>query len=208
MTGPGNLIRLHKSQIKPAAEVLTRAFQDYPALRYRFPDETEMSKRAPYFFQYLLSYGVRYGEIYATSPNLEGIAIWLSSDNYPMTFWRVIRSVPLSILSSLNRGGESKRMKHFGAYIESMHMRHTPFKHWFLHAIGVEPQFQGNGYAGKLLRSMLARIDEEGLPSYTETMLEKNVQLYEHFGFRAAEKATIPGTNYNLWAMLRTKPNQ
>jgi ribosomal protein S18 acetylase RimI-like enzyme len=99
-------------------------------------------------------------------------------------------------------------MKHFGAYIEAMHMRHTPFKHWFLHAIGVEPQFQGNGHASKLLRPMLARIDEEGLPCYTETMLEKNVRLYEHFGFRAAEKATIPGTNYNLWAMLRTKPNQ
>jgi len=197
-----DLVQLNKSHIKPAAEVLTRAFRNDPVGKYFFADELEREKRLPYFFQYVLSYCVRYGEIYATSPNLEGVAVWLTSDNYPMTFGRLIRSVPLSIMFSLGRGG-SGRMRYFGEYINALHQRLAPFKHWFLQIIGVDPQFKGKGYAGKLLRPMFARIDEEGLPCYLETLDETNVPLYEHFGFRIVEKSAIPETKLTNWAMLR-----
>jgi len=94
-------------------------------------------------------------------------------------------------------------MRGLGQYIDAVHGRLAPFKHWFLQAIGVDPQFQGRGYAGRLLRQMLARIDEAGLPCYLETLEEQNVQLYEHFGFTVAEKSAIPETNLTNWAMLR-----
>lgn len=84
-----------------------------------------------------------------------------------------------------------------------MHKRLAPFKHWFLQAIGVDPQSKGKGYAGKLLHPMFARIDEEGLPCYLETLDETNVPLYEHFGFRMAEKSAIPETKLTNRAMLR-----
>jgi len=197
-----DLVLLNKSHIKPAAEVLTRAFRNYPFSKYFFPDELEREKRLPYFFQYFLNYGIRYGESYATSLNLEGVAVWLTSDNYPMTFGRLIRSVPLSIMFSLGRWG-GDRMRYFGEYIDAVHKRLAPFKHWYLQEIGVDPQFKGKGYAGKLLRPMFARIDEEGLPCYLETEDEKNVTLYEHFGFRMVEKSAIPETKLTSWAMLR-----
>jgi len=50
---------------------------------------------------------------------------------------------------------------------------------------------------------MFARIDEEGLPCYLETLNEANVPLYEHFGFRVLEKSIIPETKLTNWAMLR-----
>ena len=199
-----NLVRLQSSQIKPAVEVLTRAFQNDPLLQYSFPDEFERKKRAPYFFQFILRYSIRYGEVYATSPNLEGIAVWLTSDNYPMTFWKLIRSGALQIMFKF-RGEGAERMRYFGEYIDVVHKRLAPFKHWFLQVIGVDPQFQGKGYAGKMLRAMLARIDEEGLPCYLETLDETNVRLYEHFGFKVIEKSTIPETKITNWAMLREK---
>ena len=197
-----DLVQLNKSDIKPAVEVLALAFQNYQLLEYGFPDESEREKMASYYVQFVLSYGVRYGEVYATSPNLEGIAVWITSDYFPMTFRRIIRSVPLSIMSRFSREGGSK-LKHPGDYIEAMHKRLAPFKHWFLLIIGVAPQFQGKGFASKLIRPMLARIDEQGLPCYTETMDEKNVRLYEHFGFRVIEKFAIPETELTTWAMLR-----
>jgi len=197
-----NLVPLNKSDIKAAAEVLTRAFRNYPLLQYGFPDELEREKIASYFFQYVLSYCVRYGEVYATSPNLEGIAAWLTSDYFPMTFWKLIRSVSLPVTFGFVRGGGA-RLKHAGDYIDSMHKRLAPFKHWFFQTIGVDPQFQGKGYAGKLIRAMLARIDKEGLPCYLETLDETNVRLYEHFGFRVIEKSVIPETKLTNWAMLR-----
>jgi hypothetical protein len=50
---------------------------------------------------------------------------------------------------------------------------------------------------------MLARIDEAGLPCYLETLEERNVRIYEHFGFTVAEESAIPETNLTNWAMLR-----
>ena len=201
-----NLVRLNKAQVKPAAEVLSRAFQNYPLLQYyfhdKFHDELERKKIALYFVSFAIFSGIRYGEIYATSPNLEGVAIWFPSDNYPVTIWKLVRSVPLSVIFGFSRYGGG-RMRQLGEYLEAVHQRLAPFGHWFLQVIGVDPQFQGKGYAGKLLKPMLARIDEEGLPCYLETFDEHNVSFYEHFGFAVIEKSTIPETNFTNWAMLR-----
>ena len=199
-----SLVRLKKSQIKPASEVLVRAFWNYPLSTYSYPNELVRERRLPYFFQYVLHYGIRYGEVYTTSPEIGGVAIWLPSDNFPMTLRRILRSVPLSV--TFNLGRESgQRMKAFGDYIDDVHKHLAPFKHWFLQTMGVDPQFQGKGYAGELLRPMLARIDEEGLPCYLETLKERNVPLYEHFNFKLVEKSTIPETDLTNWAMLREK---
>jgi hypothetical protein len=89
-----DLVQLNKSHIKPAVEVLVKAFQNYPLLQYYFPDELERRKIAPSFLSFAVFNGVQYGETYATSRNLEGVAVWLPPDNYPVTFWRLVRSVP------------------------------------------------------------------------------------------------------------------
>lgn len=196
------LVGLNKSDIPPAAEMLSRAFWNYPVSTYAYPDELIRGKRLPYFFQYVLHYCTKYGEVYSTSQKMEGIAIWLPSDNYPMTFWKLIRSVPLPVFFSLGRES-GQRMKSFSDYIDGVHKRLTPYEHWFLQTIAVDPQFQGKGYAGKLLRPMLARMDEVGLPSYLGTIDEGNVSLYEHFGFKVVEKSAVPKTNLTNWAMLR-----
>jgi len=197
-----NLARLNKSHVVPAAEVLARAFRPYPLLGYYFSNELQRDRMAPYFFRSSLYYGIRYGETYAVSPNLEGVAVWLPSDRFPVTFWRAVRSIPISVILGFGREG-GWRMKYSGDYLDAMHKHLAPFKHWFLQVIGVDPQFQGQGYGGKLLRPMLARIDDEGLPCYLETLDERNVHLYEHFGFKVVDKATIPKTSLNSWAMLR-----
>jgi ribosomal protein S18 acetylase RimI-like enzyme len=197
-----DLVRLDKPRSKRAAEVLARAFRDYPLFQYYFPDELERNTIAPYFLSIAVFSGIRYGEVHATSPNLEGVAVWLPSENYPLTLWKLVRSVPLSEIVSFGRYGGG-RMRHLSEYIDAMHERLAPFRHWFLQTIGVDPPFQGKGYAGKLLSPMFARIDREGLPCYLETLDETNVPLYEHFGFRVVEQAAIPETSLTNWAMVR-----
>jgi len=90
-------------------------------------------------------------------------------------------------------------------HMSRIHRRHAPSRYWLLHIIGVDPDFQGKGYAATLLRPMLARIDEEQLPCYLDTEDEKNVPLYQHYGFKILEEAIIPRTEVRLWAMLREK---
>ncbi|MFC2024494.1 GNAT family N-acetyltransferase [Chloroflexota bacterium] len=196
------IVRLDKSHGKHAVEVLVRTFWNHPPLQYYFPNELERESIAPYLFSLYILTGVRYGEVYATSPNLEGIAVWLPSENYPVTSWRLLRAVPPAKVLGLARNGAS-RMRGFGQYLDAVHSRLAPFRHWYLQAIGVDPRFQGRGYAGKLLRQMLARIDEASLPCYLDTLEERNVQIYEHFDFAVVEESKVPETNLTSWAMLR-----
>jgi len=46
-----DLVQLNKSHIRPAAELLSRAFQDYPVSKYSFADDLEREKKLPYYFR-------------------------------------------------------------------------------------------------------------------------------------------------------------
>ena len=106
-TDLNNLTRLRKSDIKAATEMLTRAFQHDPLLEAVFANKMGKEKLASYLFQYDLGYCFRYGEVYATSPAMEGITAWLPPSYYPRTLWNLIRCVPLSVMVGLVRSGGS-----------------------------------------------------------------------------------------------------
>jgi len=197
-----NLLRLGKSQIKPAAEVLAKAFQDDPLFTYFIPDASVRKNKLPQAFRMMVRYGVLYGEVYATSPNFEGVAVWLPADKVRVTLWRGIRSGGLTY--TLNLGLKSiLRQIAAGDCMASMHRRHASYPHWYLFLLGVDPALQGKGYASTLLRAMLARTDGEHLPCYLDNTNEKNVSMYQHFGFRVIEEYKVPNTQISIWAMLR-----
>jgi ribosomal protein S18 acetylase RimI-like enzyme len=197
-----SLLRLTKAQIKPAAEVLGRAFQDYPMSAYFMPDEAKRRKKQPAIYRMLVRSGIKYGEVYATSSKLEGAAVWFSSDSRRESFWG--HFISGQFLALLMAGREvTKRQRVFGEYAAAVRQRHVPFRHWYLQLLGVDPAYQGKGYAGALLKPMLARADRERVSCFLETQLEKNVALYEHFGFRVVEEWLIPGSNVKSWAMVR-----
>ena len=199
MTG---LINVSKAGGKQATETLARAFYDYPLLKYYYPDDAKREKTGYFFVASGVYAGISGGEVYTTSINMEGVAVWIQSDYYSMTFSRMIRSVPFPVILGLLRNG-FQRMKDAGDYLDRTHERLAPDKHMYLQIIGVDPQHQGKGFAGKLIRPMLARLDEEKMPCYLETLDGKNVSLYEHLGFRLLEESDIPGTPLTNWAMLR-----
>jgi len=200
----GNLVRLQQSQAKSAGEMLTRAFQDNPLLSYFIPNAIQRGNKLPCMFEFMVRLGISCGEAYVTSSNLEGVAIWLPP-GVNMTLWRMIRSGGLSLFFKL---GMKSVLREWSAdqFFASMRKRHTPFPHWYLALLGVEPKFQGKGYASRLLEPMLTRLDERHLPCFLETENERNVAIYQHYGFEVVEKATIPGAGLTSWAMLRQAP--
>ena len=78
-----------------------------------------------------------------------------------------------------------------------------PSPHWYLFIIGVDPNFKGKGYAGRLIKPMLSRIKREQLPCYLDTNNEENIGLYQHYGFKVLKKYQFPGINVINWSMLR-----
>ena len=78
-------------------------------------------------------------------------------------------------------------------------------RHWHLGPIGVCPELQGRGIGKALLTSFLETVDEQGSPAYLETDVDRNVVLYEKFGFRVVAQAEINGVNNRfMWRLGHT----
>jgi len=198
--------RLEKDDIERVAEMLTRAFYDDPLTLYAYSDEERESGNLHYFFQFPVRYCLRYGEGYAPTSDIEGVALWLPSSKYPITFWRTLRTASLWFMLKMMRkigSARLKRMAYIGKYIDEAHKRLASFEHMYLQVLGVDPEQQGKGYAGKLLKTMFNRLDEEGMPCYLDTLKEQNVAMYEHLGFKVLEKIDIPDADIASWALLR-----
>jgi len=161
-------------------------------------------QKIEYGFVMIYKYGIRNGEAYATSNNLEGITVWLPPNKiYPST-WTMMRYGGFYTMRKV--GLKIKVMKRTMAvfkYEESKHKQLVPFDHWYLQNIAVKPEEQGKGYGGLLLSAMIKKIDSEGLPIYLETNKEENLSFYQKYGFEILEHVIIPKTDVPLWCMLR-----
>ncbi|MEJ2739447.1 MAG: GNAT family N-acetyltransferase [Dehalococcoidia bacterium] len=198
------LIKIDRSQAERAAETLSCAFQSYPMIQHVFPEGTARETACRYFFGVAVRYGIHYGIVNTVTPDFEGVAVWLPPGSFPMTFGKLLRSVPFSTMVGFVRAGGG-RMRDIGDFLDGIHKKAAPFRHWYLEAIGVAPEHQGKGYTSRLIRGTLGRVDEEKLPCYLDTMDPKNVRIYERFGFKVVDESQIPDTPLTTWAMLRDK---
>jgi len=196
------LLRLTRKDRDAGAAVLGRAFAEYELFRHYFPDKTERHAVADTFASILLSVSLKYGEVYASSEKLEGVAAWLPPGKSLLGGWQIIRSVPLSILFRFGRQGAS-RLRAYGRYVDKMHRKLVPYPHWYLQVIGVDPAYHGQGFSSRLVRPVLQRIDRERMPCFLDTNTEKNVAIYRRFGFEVISEDKIPGTEVTSFAMLR-----
>lgn len=78
-----------------------------------------------------------------------------------------------------------------------------PNPHWYLEAIGVDPEREGRGFGSALVRAGMQRADRDQTPVYLETETERNVRFYEHLGFEVVEQTSAAGLNLPLWLMVR-----
>ena len=195
------MLKLEKKLIRPASLMLARAFKD--EFKDIFPDPEERNIKEPIVNEFLLRRDYSYSQAFITSPRLEGIAVWMHSDKWrERSFWRLITSGAIWLVAKIGIK-PLRKMQAYDKYIEKKHEELAPDKHWYLAVLAVDPQHQGKGYGSKLLKEMLSRINKEGLPCYVETEGEKNVSMYQHFGFQVVDEFVIPDTTDKLVAMLR-----
>ena len=196
------IFRLTKKHIKPAGEVLGRALCNDPISVYTLPNDEVRQLMIKYVFQMMTCLGVRYGEVYAISPNFEGVAIWIPFKTYKEKLVRILRCAIKAKIYKLGKEA-AKLIKPIQNCNKKIHKSIIPNEHWYLQTLGVDPHHQGKGYGTFLIKHMFEKIDAQGLPVYLETSLEKNVKFYEKFGFNIKREMIIPETTVKEWFMLR-----
>ena len=198
--GLSTLVRLDSTHIDDAAGTLVHAFWDYPLNRYLYPDTTERERVGLFRFKSFVRQSVFYGEAYATSDFMEGVALWLPSRYLELNFWQRLRCGDTGRLVKISKATK-KREKIFHNYAYPLHRQLVPEDHMFLWLIGVRHEFQKSGFSSCLIKPMLSRLNDVKLPCFLETHDEKNVSLYQHLGFNIIDESMIPGTSLKHWAM-------
>jgi ribosomal protein S18 acetylase RimI-like enzyme len=201
-----NLYKVQKKDIPKAGAVLANAFQHDPIWTKIFEDEGKNHQKMGALYEGPVRYCLKYGEVYAPSEHLEGIAGWGLNDFADMTIWRMIRSG--SIISGMKMGlTMAKRAQKMRVVFEPLEAdRKANMKgsaYIYLMIIGVASEFQGQGFGGKLLRALIEESEQAGVPIYLETETERNVSMYERLGFRVLNQITLPMVNLPMWEMAR-----
>jgi ribosomal protein S18 acetylase RimI-like enzyme len=189
---------LAPSQAPDAARALALAFQDDPVMSWCFPNPDRRRRiLCAGFFLFLHRVWLPDGESF-TSADGAGAACWVAPGRRHLEPRR-----QLGLLPSLVRigGVRSPRFLRLMALIERKHPAER--EHWYLPAVGVRPDSQGQGLGSQLMFPMLSRCDEQGLPAYLEASSPRNRALYERHGFEVTEELKLPRSGPPLWLMWR-----
>jgi len=196
-----SLYRLTKSDIKSASEVAAKAYfaaDDFSSLSI---DPSKRMKNLKTTMKMTLGYSLKFGVVYAPSQNLEGVAAWLPHDKVKIPIWQYIL---LGMLPVIIRVGKDvrKELLRYDKLAKNKHQEYANFPHLYLYNIAVDPEHQGKGWTSVLMKPMLAKADKERLPCYLESP-ERNISLYEHFGFEVLEHISRPDSENDIWLMMR-----
>lgn len=174
-----------------ALEVLLRAFEDDPPVRWLYPCASAYASHFRDFARALGGSAIAH----ATLRVADGAAaLWLQPGAGPDedALEQVVdRSVPRN------------RQDDVLAVFAEMGGHHPEGLHWYLPLIGVVPERQGQGLGTALMTPILARSDAEGLPVYLEATTERSRALYARLGFETTaviRMADCPP----IWPMVRT----
>lgn len=66
---------------------------------------------------------------------------------------------------------------------EALDQYHPKDDCWYLTMIAADPTRQGQGLGSLLMKTAVARCDEQGLPAFLESSNPMNITLYERHGF-------------------------
>ncbi len=200
------LVRIKENQTAQAARVLERSFNDDILMHFMFPDEDERKKQARYFFEFIVRYGILFGDVYTVSRDIEGVAAWLSSKSaeFPMS-----NLEKAGIIDFVTHAGPEvvERMKLFTEFLRFTREEIVPHPHHAFWILGVAPEHQRKGHASTLIRLKVEQFDKENTTSYLETQTLHNVSLYERFDFRIVKTVPIPHSDRLLYCMVR-KPQK
>ena len=198
MTLISELFKIQKRDLKNAVDVLTDAFSKESMWKEVFTDE----EKNRILTEVMVRFCLKYGSVYATSENFEGIMA-LAPHDKEMTTWTIVRSGAFFL--SMKIADEAKKMEVLNSAVEEAKKSLNLGSHIHLLMMGVSQEFQGKGFGGKLLRALIEKAEAEKKSIYLETQKENNVKLYEKYGFSVKKKIILPEPlNLPMWLMVRS----
>ncbi|MBB6498461.1 GNAT family N-acetyltransferase [Pedobacter cryoconitis] len=157
-------------------DILTKAFNENRSFNSIIKQDKNRVKRIRKVFEYYFDVCSKSGLVYL-SDDKKACAVVSFPDQLKVTFKSILMDIRLLFLL----GFKSVRL---GVRREAkINKVHPESNFYYLLFIGVDPDFQYQGIGSKLLKELITDSKLLGRPVYLETYLEKNITLYQRFGF-------------------------
>jgi len=195
---PAHEVRKAEAHERAAvAAALAAAFFDDPVMSWILSDPGQRPRRLAGLFDVLMKgHYLPLGTVW-TTPDIAGAALWGPPGHAVVPTSAIVRNV-VAMLRAL--GIHSARALRALTHVEHLHPKEP---HWYLGVLGTRPERQGTGVGSALLRPVLQRCDEEGLPAYLESSKESNLAFYRRHGFEVTGEIPLPGGGPTVWPMWR-----
>lgn len=183
------------------AATLARAFARDPFYSFLAGDAPERNQRMRDGWSGILRFGsAKLAETFTTDDH-GGVALWIPPGHRGPPILDSLRMMPA--IGQLAGWRRLRTVTDAIAELEKRHRHHVPQSHFYLSALGVVPERQGEGIGTALIKPVLDRCDRDDVTAYLETATARNVLLYERLGFDVVEELTLPGTDVHGWLMVR-----
>jgi ribosomal protein S18 acetylase RimI-like enzyme len=201
---PVDIVPLTNGGFFDAAVVCARAFHDVELMQLVLPDPVERKKSAPVMFDQAIRFAKLVGVAYVPAGNPNGLLLG----------WRLPAAEPslehmmeggLGPLTELIGEAPVARFEQLVGQIEAHQSRLISPPCWYLAVLGVDPDHQGKGIGGALVREFQARADADGIPSCLWTTTPGNVRFYESLGYNVAAEDVVPDTILPYWFFDRAR---
>jgi GNAT superfamily N-acetyltransferase len=173
-------------------DVLVRAFNMDPAVRWVWSDSEQYYKHSPSFFKAFGGKAFTHGTAYYVDDYI-GAALWLPPDVQPDEDM---------MMSVLQQTVPERIQKDAFAVFDQMSRYHPSEPHWYLPLMGVDPSRHGKGFGSALMQHALVQCDRDNKLAYLEASSPRSIPFYERHGFKLL--GTIQaGTSPSIFPMLR-----
>ncbi|EXM25516.1 GNAT domain [Fusarium oxysporum f. sp. vasinfectum] len=172
-----------------------------------YSDEQKWKLHVDYM-TYMVAAHCYKGMVTTIGSDYDAVALWLAPGQQMDDWWTSLRSGMWKLYYQLSAEG---RRRYYDEMIpvldqtkeEVMGERNQDC--YYLVYIGTKPNAQGRGYAGKLIRDMVAKADAEQRPMYLESSTEHNNGYYAKFGFEVKCDVVFEGgpEPITMWIMVR-----
>lgn len=184
------------------AHTLARAFEKDNFLNWIVAPGVDLYKKKKIFFETLIKIlFAPYDEVY-TTPDFTGTTVWTPPGRWKMDLKQQLFMLP----HFMNIIGVTRLLK-IKTGLDEIERYHPHDPHFYLFAIGVDPELQGRGIGKSLMLPVLKQCDSWGIPAYLETTMEKNLSFYRKMGFEVIKQFTIPPDGPAIWLLWREPVN-
>ncbi len=179
-------------EMPEAVGTIVAAFITDPLARFAWPSPHDYLRAMPLATREIGGESFKQGTAYV-SADFTGAALWLPPGVHPNgeAVEKVFRDT-----------AKPEHLDDLLDTFEKMDQLRPQEPHWHLPLIGVEPNAQGKGLGGALMRHAVARCDQEEAPAYLQSTNPRNISLYERHGFEVMGEVQV-GAGPHVTPMLR-----